>query len=610
MSNLADASLSFSLDTAKLGIERLKQEEGYKYNIEHFIEMEARYLTQTEQYYKVIKLFTDFYPEKEEVNGLIIPSFTDSLDYLNQLSYYIHLQNSFVNLSKLNPDSSYVSYIKYLIHHQQDTYFSLLAGDVVGNEPTLASVNNNEFIFSALPHMLTQNSKYYNDEIVDLIISSKAMQLVSDISTNATQANIEKTTNFKLLLQKSNQIKYAKSKLIQKDLSQGEKKELQARLSNLFVESLLLRYKLSILPEHKIEGVKVPRLAEIQSALDPDEAIIEYCINDSLLIYAFITKDTAISKIETDNNFNKLVLSEIRNIKTYAGQGELSTLLFRGIEEELLKCTSLIVIPDKQLTNVPFEWLKLPDSDKMFIDNFTISYNYSTVLWYEHKKNSCKPNENKILAIAPVFESKMNNNYLKGNKRGDVVLAPLHSSKEEVISIQKLAKKHGVKELLLIEQDASEEKLYTYWPNYSIVQISSHGLVDKKNPERSGIYLYNDKFDNGTNDNFLSLGEIYNLESQPNLVVLSACKTGIGKIIEGEGVMALPRGFIYAGVQNVIASLWKVHDEKTKDLMVAFYKHLFEDKVTYAEALRLAKLDCIKNGFLPLDWAGFILIGE
>jgi len=94
------------------------------------------------------------------------------------------------------------------------------------------------------------------------------------------------------------------------------------------------------------------------------------------------------------------------------------------------------------------------------------------------------------------------------------------------------------------------------------------------------------------------------------LVVLSACKSGYGKVEKGEGVISLPRSFLFNGVPNVIASLWKVHDERTKDLMVAFYKHLLEDKVSYAEALRLAKLDCIKKGFLPLDWAGFVLIGE
>ena len=88
-----------------------------------------------------------------------------------------------------------------------------------------------------------------------------------------------------------------------------------------------------------------------------------------------------------------------------------------------------------------------------------------------------------------------------------------------------------------------------------------------------------------------------------------ACNTGTGEIAEGEGVLALPRGFILSGVPNVISTLWKVHDEKTKDLMTSFYHHLLAGN-TYAEALRLAKLDAIEKGVLPLDWAGGVLTGS
>jgi CHAT domain-containing protein len=145
---------------------------------------------------------------------------------------------------------------------------------------------------------------------------------------------------------------------------------------------------------------------------------------------------------------------------------------------------------------------------------------------------------------------------------------------------------------------------------YDVIHIASHGIADKNDYRNSGIFFSNSDGALGLNESFYSLNEIYDLKTQANLVVLSACKTSVGEVAKGEGVMALPRGFIYAGVPNVIASLWKVHDEKTKNLMVSFYKHLLEDKVTYAEALRRAKLDCINNGFMPIDWAGFILIGK
>jgi len=113
-----------------------------------------------------------------------------------------------------------------------------------------------------------------------------------------------------------------------------------------------------------------------------------------------------------------------------------------------------------------------------------------------------------------------------------------------------------------------------------------------------------------SSDAYIFADELFSLKTDANLVVLSSCNSGDGILEKSEGINSLQKNFLLAGVPNVIASFWKVHDEKTKDLMVAFYKYLLKDNVSYAEALRLAKLECIENGFLPLDWAGFILIGE
>ncbi|MFO8021842.1 MAG: CHAT domain-containing protein, partial [Perlabentimonas sp.] len=160
----------------------------------------------------------------------------------------------------------------------------------------------------------------------------------------------------------------------------------------------------------------------------------------------------------------------------------------------------------------------------------------------------------------------------------------------------------------LVGRNATEQNLTLEINKFDILHFATHGLVNKDKPERSGIYLY--PFTRtSTENNFLSLGQLQNLKINANLAVLSACNTGSGAIAEGEGVMALPRGFIFAGVPNVIASLWKVNDERTKDLMVLFYKHLLDGN-SYANALRLTKIDCIERGFLPLDWAGFVLIGS
>lgn len=108
----------------------------------------------------------------------------------------------------------------------------------------------------------------------------------------------------------------------------------------------------------------------------------------------------------------------------------------------------------------------------------------------------------------------------------------------------------------------------------------------------------------------MSTNELYKQKLKAQLVVLSACQSGLGEMATGEGIIGLPRSFMYAGTHNVIASLWKIHDAKTQTLMIAFYNHLIHDACTYAEALQRAKLDCIKQGYLAMDWADFILISE
>ncbi len=112
-------------------------------------------------------------------------------------------------------------------------------------------------------------------------------------------------------------------------------------------------------------------------------------------------------------------------------------------------------------------------------------------------------------------------------------------------------------------------------------------------------------------DGWLSAYEIFNLKLKANLVVLSACETGLGKEVKGEGLMSLTRAFMYAGAPSVVVSLWKVNDAASKDLMVAFYRQLRGgEKLSYSEALRRAQLEMIGKGNAPKFWAPFVLVGK
>jgi len=147
---------------------------------------------------------------------------------------------------------------------------------------------------------------------------------------------------------------------------------------------------------------------------------------------------------------------------------------------------------------------------------------------------------------------------------------------------------------------------------YRIVHFATHGFILEQHPELSGVVL--SLFDRKGQpvDGFLRLFDIYNLNLPVDLVVLSACNTGLGKDVRGEGLVGLTRGFMYAGASGVIASLWKVDDEATADLMQHFYEGMFTEKLSAPAALRKAQLELSrqKRWRSPYYWAGFVIQGQ
>ena len=147
---------------------------------------------------------------------------------------------------------------------------------------------------------------------------------------------------------------------------------------------------------------------------------------------------------------------------------------------------------------------------------------------------------------------------------------------------------------------------------YQYVHFATHGLLSLEHPELSGIALSMVDEKGQKQDGYLRLYEIYNLNLPAELVVLSACETGVGKQIRGEGLIALTRGFMYAGAKRVVASLWKVDDSATAELMAQFYKEMFVNKLRPAEALKKAQITISqqKRWRHPYYWAGFVLQGD
>jgi CHAT domain-containing protein/tetratricopeptide (TPR) repeat protein len=147
---------------------------------------------------------------------------------------------------------------------------------------------------------------------------------------------------------------------------------------------------------------------------------------------------------------------------------------------------------------------------------------------------------------------------------------------------------------------------------YRIIHFATHGLLNARHPELSGVVLSLVDEQGQPQDGFLRLHEIYNLDLPAELVVLSACQTALGKEIRGEGVVGLVRGFMYAGAPRVVASLWKVDDSATAKMMEHFYRGMLKEGLRPAEALRRAQMAMLRQNRWqsPYYWAGFVLLGE
>ena len=147
---------------------------------------------------------------------------------------------------------------------------------------------------------------------------------------------------------------------------------------------------------------------------------------------------------------------------------------------------------------------------------------------------------------------------------------------------------------------------------FRLVHLATHGILNDHHPELSGLVfsLVNEK--GQAEDGFLKLNDVYNMDLPVDMIVLSACQTAVGKQVKGEGLIGLTRGFMHAGAARVVASLWKVQDEATAELMKRFYSYMLEKKMPAAAALRQAQLDLMKirGAARPYYWAGFVLQGE
>jgi len=372
------------------------------------------------------------------------------------------------------------------------------------------------------------------------------------------------------------------------------------------------------------------RLENIQKILlDTETAILEYLVGEKESFLFFVTRgDFSVHRLsgskdleERVKNYSNLLKTGIdRDFQAFSAGEKLYQELIGPVESRFGSIKRLIIMPDGNLNFLPFEALVRPAKDvfsRYLAQDYRISYAPSaTALSNLLERKDLIGRRKDLLAFAdPVYGTAASSENI-GNP--NTILrefyleqgfdfSPLKYSAEEVRQISKLIKKKTRD--IYTGEGANEEKIKSRdLKDYKIIHFATHGFIDEQVPLRSSLLLTLDE--DPAEDGFFQAREIYNTDLNAKLVVLSACQTGRGKLMRGEGVMGLSRAFLYAGAESVVASLWSVNDQATSVFMKYFYRGLSQG-LTKEEALQKAKLDMIESGYKhPFFWAPFILNGD
>lgn len=361
--------------------------------------------------------------------------------------------------------------------------------------------------------------------------------------------------------------------------------------------------------------------------LKPGETMVEY----------FVSKDSIYVFVVTQNRFKTIKLALSRKdisamLRAYLGilnaqqnksnnyslkeiapfSIKLYNAIIKPIESYITEKSALIIVPDGELALLPFEIL-ITGTDKNFrnpkylLEKYPIKYIQSaSVLSIMRNESGTGRQQTSFIGFGdPVYDY---DHFIKGEPETGGSFNRLIGSGEELRRIAKLFEETSGKQTVKIREDAREE--FAKSPDisgYSYIHFACHGILD-----RGFQSLVLSQIPNSKEDGYLTLGEIMNCHYNACLVVLSACKTGHGKIEKGEGITGLTRAVMYAGSPSAVVSLWSVSDQSTMELMVNFYRNMLQKKMNKSDSLRSAKMKMLKSKIYahPFFWGAFIMYGE
>ena len=329
------------------------------------------------------------------------------------------------------------------------------------------------------------------------------------------------------------------------------------------------------------------RISEIQSSLGADETLLEYFQSDGE-IYVFVVDRERVKGLRLDAPDVDREIERFRRALEAPGSTEhersARDLYARLVEpvESLIRSPKLVVVPHGGLHYLPFNALK--STSGFVIDRWSVRYLPSASAMQHIRAESQEPRRS-VLAV--------------GNPDAGPAVPKLKHAETEAVEIGGLFPRSKV----LVGKEATETTFRRLAGEFGYLHVASHGRFDSESPLGSGLLLAAD----ADNDGLLTVDELFTLQLDAEVVVLSACETGLGRLNPGDDMVGLTRGFMYAGARSVVASLWRVDDAATLALMREFYSNL--GHLTAVEALRAAQVMAKERYGHPFYWAAFQLTG-
>jgi CHAT domain-containing protein len=430
------------------------------------------------------------------------------------------------------------------------------------------------------------------------------------------------------------------------DRARGELVALSEEIA--FIENQLVLKQVELRRvNHHYRALTAPdtvTVSELQRLIDSDSVMLQYYLAKDRSFVWVVTDDAVhvrqIAGSESINAASARLIASLRSPNLDADAGTDQADALRSVSElvlqpvaDLIGAQRVIVVADGMLNYLPFHTLLLAENDDVssLLDTREVVALPSMSVLAALRKRHTEEDVRRSIAIFadPVFnltdprlvsvdgrppvaqtQSELAPNWAtRSVLSGD--LPRLQGTRNEAMAIAELFADDPP--LIALGFEASRNSVFaSNLRDYRILHFATHGMVDRRSPELSSLVLSRFDSQGEPQNGYLRLHDIYRLDLNADLVVLSACETGLGTDISGEGLVGLTQGFLYAGARSLLISLWDVPDAATAELMTRFYGHVTRDNMRPAEALRLAQVSMASDRRWrdPYFWGAFILLGD